>query len=719
MALMDAAYLLGGVTDLRSVGMGQIARQSARLYFGAEQIDQAVERIVTALGSLGYLAGRTSHDRMCQVMSLAFLLNRSPYLADVTHEVLDQVGKESTILYQSSNRLRTALQQVQVLAPRQHEHGGRSRILHGDDVDPLWYSWCLAWYEQAVDLTPRIRAAYASQILATGRWLVACLPHIRSPEQWTEEVALQFRVALESWTTGQYVGCRAQRILAAKGTLGTPIQAGSVGHYLDAMRRFLRDLSRHVHAPTGQAPQKVTLDFDPLDTLVLPHALRLSVDAVDPRDVDLRLWAKLVIAAATLAPGDLPPGAKYPLSFYRALSLLWVTSARRPNELTRLRLACLREEWEPTMIGEDEESLEKPLLSGASHNGETTPAEQQISYLHIPSGKNRGPFWIWIPEYVADAIKVWQRERPASQHALYDPKDRAYVDFLFCYRNKRVGINFINHYLIPKLCSKAGVDQHDARGRITGHRGRSTRLTLLRHNGVHIEDLAEYAGHTNTKTLRRYVRQNPLQLHRIIQAADDTSRIIEGVIDIQAAAQGLPALRWFIGYDTDGDPMFCGNQVYMTCPHRLDCERCGMFIGGEKARLLQEEEHTLPISSVVPMTPIETCVVNRDQEGAEACRATLQQVPAPETPDIHLIFNPEGLSDGELHKLALLGTPEAREKLHQALQAHEKRLTEMTLYKSGRNALVGAQRKRIDLIRQLIVECYDRISDPKGERGWL
>jgi len=180
------------------------------------------------------------------------------------------------------------------------------------------------------------------------------------------------------------------------------------------------------------------------------------------------------------------------------------------------------------------------------------------------------------------------------------------------------------------------------------------------------------------------------------------SRIIEGVVDVQAAAQGIAALRWFIGYDADGEPMYCGNQLYITCPHRLDCERCGMFIGGEKARLLHEGENTLPITSKVPMTPIERCVVSGDQEGEAVCRAALQQVPAPETPDIHLIFNPEGLSYEELKKLALLGTPEALDKLHQALEAHEKRLEEMKQRKTGRSALVGAQRKRINFIQELL-----------------
>jgi hypothetical protein len=40
-----------------------------------------------------------------------------------------------------------------------------------------------------------------------------------------------------------------------------------------------------------------------------------------------------------------------------------------------------------------------------------------------------------------------------------------------------------------------------------------------------------------------------------------------------------------------------------------------------------------------------------------------------------------------------------------ALEAHEKRLEEVQQLKSGRNALVAAQRKRIKLIQELIAAC--------------
>jgi hypothetical protein len=111
---------------------------------------------------------------------------------------------------------------------------------------------------------------------------------------------------------------------------------------------------------------------------------------------------------------------------------------------------------------------------------------------------------------------------------------------------------------------------------------------------------------------------------------------------------------------------------------------------------------------------LETCVVEGDQEGAQTCRAALQQIPAPETPNIKLIFNPEGLSNPELEKLAELATPSALEKLHQALTAHEQRLAEAQRHKTGHSALVGAQKKRIRFVQELIARSEHTQNEREG-----
>jgi integrase len=710
-SILDDAYLLGGVTDLRSVGIGLQISTAAKTYFGAELLAHQSEQVMNALEGKGYANGEHNVRMLQQCLSMLFVLNRSPYLEALSERLLAEVATEGRHMRHMCQRIAIGLHQLQILQPPMKKARTASHAFERSGMASEWYEWSIAWYEQVVDLTPHQRRQYVSRLLVIGRWLSQQAPEVRTPAQWTEDLALRFRVDVCSWTAGQYASAEGQRRIP-QGKMGSPLRPQGIACYLCALRRFFTDLIRRPHMVAGTQEPKISLDFSPKEILTTPQHLRRALDATAPRGIDLRVWAKLTIAAATLAESDLPQGVPYPLSFYRAVGLVWVTSARRPNEIARLRLDCLREDWDPTMYDEDGHPVERFVTAGEKQRGaKDTKAEKipTICYLHIPAGKNRGAFWIWLPDYVAEAIKIWKRERPPSQSKLLDQKDREEVEYLFCCRDMRVGWRFINSSLIPLLCAKAGVDMEDAKGRITGHRGRSTRLTLLRRNGVGLDDLAEYAGHANTRTIRRYANQDPLQLHQIIKDADDLSRVMEGVVDLQAAAQGLPALRWFIGYDGDGKPMYCGNQVFVTCPHRLDCKRCGMFIGGEKARLWREGEQVLPVTSKVPMTPLETCVVEGDQEGAQACRAALQQIPAPETPDIKLIFNPEGLSNGELEKLARLATPDALTKLQQALEAHEKRLDSTQNSKSGRNALIAAQRKRIKLIKGLIVAGEQRM----------
>lgn len=720
MTIMDAAYLLGGVSDLRPVGLTFHAVQAAYTYFGRELVLAPCEKVLQVLVGRGYKDGTEGTKGLRHCLCLLFVLNRSPQLEDLSTALLADVAQESTRMRWVCSRIRRVLERFHILPVQPSESLPVACSFDSSGMAPEWYAWCLAWYDRAVDLTPGIRQGYMFLLLVVGRWLKLHFPDVCEPEQWTEDLALHFRADLCSWTTGQYAGPWGKHLLQRRGKLNNPLGMAAMAHYLVVLRRFFTDLMKRPHGIPGERARRITLDFLPQETLAAPAPMKRAQQSIAPRDIDLRIWARLAIAAATLSESDLPAGFRYPLSFYRALGLVWVTTARRPNEIARLRLECLRLDWDQEMLNEDGLPVEKLAPHDPNQRHPITLYNEnraQIFYLHIPSGKNRGPFWIWVPGYVAEAINAWKRERPPHQRRILDRKDREEVDYLFCYKDTKVGPTFLNASLIPILCAKAGVDVQDAKGRITGHRGRSTRLTLLRRNGVGLDDLAEYAGHADSRTIRRYARQDSLQLHRIIRDADDVSRVIEGVVDVRAATEGVPALRWFIGYDADGEPQYCANQVYHTCPHRLDCAKCGMFIGGEKAKLLHEGKNTLPISSKVPMTPIEKCVVDGDQAGAQACRADLRQIPAPQTPDIRLIFNPEGLSNQELEQLAGLGTPLALEKLQQAKKAHEQKLASLEQQdKTGRNALVSAQKKRIALLQKLIVDCEHHLMTKKEEK---
>jgi integrase len=264
------------------------------------------------------------------------------------------------------------------------------------------------------------------------------------------------------------------------------------------MRRFFRDLQERPHAVGKEPARRIASHFNPQQAFETPAAVKRLIQP-DPRDIDVPFWYKLAYAAATLSQEDLVGTGSYPLSYYRAAGLLWVTSARRSNEIARLRVGCVRRDWDPGMLDE---------------NGVCVEQETQLCYLHIPSNKTCGPFWIWIPECTATAIEAWQQERPDKQFPKIDPKDGARGDFLFCYRNQRMSEGFLNTALIPLLCRKAGIPEADARGTITSHRARSTIATMLRKRGVSLDDIAHYLGHANSRSVTSYARTNPVQFAR-------------------------------------------------------------------------------------------------------------------------------------------------------------------------------------------------------------
>src|SRR5216117_2594010 len=93
--IMDAAYLLGEVSDLRDVKMGLHGVEAAQTYFGAELVDEQWNRILSVLAGRGYGEGRGSILRVQQHLCMLFLLNRSPYLEDITEALLIEVGTGS------------------------------------------------------------------------------------------------------------------------------------------------------------------------------------------------------------------------------------------------------------------------------------------------------------------------------------------------------------------------------------------------------------------------------------------------------------------------------------------------------------------------------------------------------------------------------------------------------------------------------------------------
>jgi hypothetical protein len=103
----------------------------------------------------------------------------------------------------------------------------------------------------------------------------------------------------------------------------------------------------------GDEPaRRIPRRFDPREALATPEHVEKALAGSEPRDIALAVWQRLAIQAARLTPEDLGPLSYWPFNAVQALAFLWVSTARRPNELLRLRADCVRTQWEPDMSDE-------------------------------------------------------------------------------------------------------------------------------------------------------------------------------------------------------------------------------------------------------------------------------------------------------------------------------------------------------------------------------
>jgi len=438
------------------------------------------------------------------------------------------------------------------------------------------------------------------------------------------------------------------------GRIHHPLEASSIDGRLGTLRRFFKALQKRPYQVGTQAPQRLTLFWDPDEVLGTPENIKRRL-IPNPRNLDHAWWQKLTWAAASLSAKDLSAGhiSVYPLAFYRAVGLLWVTGARRSDELRRLKVGCVSREWVPAMRDE---------------KGNQVETAEDLAYLRVPVNKMQGEFWVPIPTYTADAIEIWEQLRPKLQDQRIDRKDHKPTNYLFMTRNHVMGKTFLNRSVIPLLCKVAGLidDQNvplrDAVGRITSHRARSTLATWLRSNGLSLTYIAKLLGHRDLKTLPWYLREDRHQFARTIRRHNPLERMVTALLDPEALKRGSsePAVFYYLGDGPQGKPHMCASPDYQTCIHQMKCARCEMHVDSEQAEIIARRPGVLTIEVHIPTLPLVTNLLS--QEEALEVEITTH-LPAPEVPSQAYHFNtsmPSRSEDPQLqqmkHELEVLTT---------------------------------------------------------------
>jgi len=602
--MLAIACLLVGFNDWPAVGRVERVTLACNA-FGRKQVTAAIETVTDVLRGWGYRP--TSLKDVRQALCTALLANRSPVLADLTPELLEQLRAGTLIGRAGSGYLPLSLALTELgiheapLAPpwyRGHEPPPTST----DAVAEEWLHWCRRWYTTST-LRLDTRDNHYVLLLKVGRWLAAEHPDQASPDSWTRELAAEFVAVVSRMVVGQW--SVPYRLQAKR--VGQPLTACSKSGQLSAVRVFFRDCQ-----DWGWLPRR----FDPRRVLATPRSL-LSLMGPNPRVVADDVWAKLVWAGLNLTADDLigPDDGQrgwYPFEMVRALAVVWLFAGLRNDELRRLRVGCIR--WQ-----------EPRPDAGTS---------RPICLLDVPANKTGPAFTKPVDRLVGEAVTSWAAVRH-EQPLMVDRTTGELMSCLFAHRGQRVGQPYVNKTLIPILCHKAGIPEADARGTITSHRARATIATQLFNakQPLTLFELQAWLGHRSPSSTQHYAKLSPTKLARAYADADYFARnvrtidvlIDQDAISSGAAATGQPWRLYDLGHG------YCSYQFFEQCPHRMACAKCSFYIvkGSARAQLLEGKDNLLKMLQEIPLTDGERDAV---EEGVTAFDRLLENLVDVSTP---------------------------------------------------------------------------------------
>ncbi len=349
------AYLLDVDPDagtlINPIGITAFARR----IFGQEALDAAVAPLLTILHSWGYTHANKTVTRFGTCVFYLLVQNRSPYLEDVSIELLERYAQPCApdSVRQHIFQVSRALNALGII--KRHLPGqGRNRqyLSMGEEwISQEWFSWCNRWRKHA---TCRAPGTVYYPLLKVGRWLKAVHPEVSSPAEWTYELAGEFVAVVKDMRIGDWSDQSTRDRIEHQ--VGQPMLPNSKIGILRGVRTFFRDCQEW-----GWIPVR----FNPARALRAPRALQ-SLIGPAPRVIDKEFWAKLLWAAMNLERKDLPVDSvgrhQYPFEMVRALAVVWCFAALRSNEIVRLRVGCIRWQREDITVPETGDLLPQDAI---------------------------------------------------------------------------------------------------------------------------------------------------------------------------------------------------------------------------------------------------------------------------------------------------------------------------------------------------------------------
>ncbi len=613
--LVAIAYLLFRFSLHRANGCAFPPYTLASKVFGKEFIQRGYDEIKEGYSTLGYTKRNHDNDLRTAISDL-FLANNSPYIHDLTIDVLEDLRENKNLpLYirKALVSISLVLLNMEIIKKPLYFESQKGRRFGVEDakknVSAEWLEWCQSWHDTST-LSPQTRERTYYDALKTGRWLSHKHPAIKSPEQWTRQLAIKFVADVDRMKIGDYV----ENINRAYDNEGKPLTPITKSGFLSGVRRFFRDCQEWEWIPRKFSPERALATPRSITALIKPN----------PRVIADDIWAKLLWAGLNLKEEDLPicgfGGAYiYPLLMVQAVTITWLFAGIRNNEIVRLRTGCIR--WQKNDI----------TIPGTNE----VVSKDAVCYLEIPVNKTSPGYTKPVDRALGEAIIAWEKVRPIQQ-PLIDRKDSSLADFLFMYRGKKIGQGLVNDSIIPILCKKAGIPTKDVKGNITSHRARSTIATQLTtsKDPMTLFELKEWLGHSDVNSTINYTKITPTKLAKSYQDAEyfkRNLRTVEVLIDQDAIASGAA---------TNGEPWkyydlghgLCTYDFFSQCKHRMACAGCSFYVpkGSSKAQIIEAKSNLERMLQEIPLTEDEEFAVTEGIEALAKLKEKLADVPAPD-----------------------------------------------------------------------------------------
>jgi integrase len=618
--IIGIGYLLGGFIDLWSIGRLSWY-QLAEKVFGAECMDDNLTAVLQSLHSWGFTKTGRSTTVAC-VMAAAFLKQRSCNLHDLQRALLLDMY-EVTHAAQTKRGLITltyVLTSYGILERPLGRDGyipSEKKIRHTiavDGIHPEWLNFGERWFATSpLQRTTRVSTLY--RILHVARWDITTHAHVCGPQHWDRKRCVEFTAAVSRWCVGDFARITG---LNSK-NVGKPLEAATKEGLLRSARAFFHDMFEWEWLPRV---------FDPRRVLATPRSLRNQIGP-DPRVIDDSIWAKLIWAGLNITETDISKGEEgksinrsgsYPLKLVQAVAAVWLFSGLRRNEITRLRLGCIRWQQPDKSVGN---------------------AADVTCMLDVPVNKTNVAFTKPVDQLVGKAIEAWLAVRP-PQPPIIDSKTGQSVHLLFAYRNRFLGNSYLNATLVPLLCKKAGVPRTDARAKITSHRARAT-IASQRYNAkepLDLFQLQEWLGHRSPESTRHYTKISPTRLAKSYSDAGYFARnlrAIDVLIDRDVIAKNpIPDEPWKF-YDLGHG--YCSYDFFEQCPHRMACAKCDFYVPKESsaAHLLEGKANLLRLKQEISLNDDERSAI---EDGVEAYDKLLVELANKPTPTRHATGDP-------------------------------------------------------------------------------